>query len=155
MLEAAYYLEGMNVEIIADGCHLPTSLLQFVTKFKDSSRIALITDAMRAAGQNTTVSFLGSEDDALPVIIEDGVAKLTDRSAFGGSVATADRLLRTMMAAGVPLVDAVRMITATPIETMGLDAKKGKLCEKYDADICVFDEDVQVKHVICGGIIIR
>ena len=103
VLEAAYYIDGMNVEIIADGCHLPTSLLKYVAKFKDTSRIALITDAMRAAGENTERSFLGSADDPLPVIIEDGVAKLTDRSAFGGSIATADRLIKTMVGAGIPL----------------------------------------------------
>ena len=155
VLEAAYFLDGMNVEIIADGCHLPVSLLRYVAKFKDVSRISLITDAMRAAGEQTNISFLGSADDPLPVIVEDGVAKLTDRSAFAGSVATADRLLRTMRGAGVPLVDAVRMITLNPIESMGLEVKKGKLCEGYDADICVFDEDINIKHVVCGGAFVK
>ena len=151
VLEAAYLIDEMNVEIIADGCHLPHSLLSYVAKFKKNESIALITDAMRGAGQASGESFLGSRDDPLPVIIEDGVAKLCDRSAFAGSVATADRLLRNMLKCGVPLCDAVRMLTVNPIRMMDLDLHKGRLIPGFDADICVFDGDVNVKHVICNG----
>ena len=154
VLEAAYLLDGMNVEVIADGCHLPHSLLAYVAKFKGHDRIALITDAMRAAGQDVTESFLGSAEDPLPVVIEDGVAKLCDRSAFGGSIATADRLLANMVAAGVSLPDAVDMLTANPLHMMGLTVKKGQLQVGYDADLCVFDEQYQIKTVLCGGKIV-
>ena len=154
VLEAAYYLDNMNVEIIADGCHLPESLLAYVAKFKKHERIALITDAMRAAGQNVNESFLGSRDDPLPVIVEDGVAKLTDRSAFGGSVATADRLVRNMVSCGVSLPDAIDMMTVNPLRMMDLNIKKGELKKGYDADICVFDEDIRIKTVFCGGKIV-
>ena len=151
VLEAAYYIDGMNVEIIADGCHIPASLLSYVTKFKNCDRIALISDSMRAAGQNVTKSYLGSMNDPLPVIIEDGVAKLEDRSAFAGSIATADRLIRNMVNVGVPLYSAVKMMTVNPIRMMGLDVKKGALLEGYDADICVFDKDINIKKVFCKG----
>lgn len=152
VLEAAYYLDGMNVEIIADGCHLPPQLLSYVAKFKEHQRIALITDAMRAAGQDTDRSFLGSKEDPLPVIVEDGVAKLTDRSAFAGSVATADRLVANMVRVGVSFPDAVRMVTVNPLKMMGLSLKKGELRPGYDADLCIFDSDVAVKSVFCNGI---
>ncbi len=151
VLEAAYYIDDMNVEIIADGCHIPPSLLSYAVKFKSSDRIALITDSMRAAGQNVTKSYLGSMNDPLPVIIEDGVAKLEDRSAFAGSIATADRLIRNMIKIGVPLHNAVKMMTINPVKMMGLDIKKGALLEGYDADICVFDEDINIKKVFCQG----
>lgn len=154
VLEAAYYLDNINVEIIADGCHLPKSLLAYVAKFKKHERIALITDAMRAAGQNVNESFLGSRDDPLPVIVEDGVAKLTDRSAFGGSVATADRLVRNMVSCGVSLPDAIDMMTVNPLRMMDLNIKKGELKKGYDADVCVFDEDIRIKTVFCGGKIV-
>ena len=151
VLEAAYFLDGMNVEIIADGCHLPKNLLAYVAKFKKCENIALITDSMRAAGQNVSESFLGSREDPLPVIVEDGVAKLCDRSAFAGSVATADRLVRNMVDCGVSLVDAVKMMTSNPIKMMGLDVRKGIISRGYDADICIFDEGINVERVICGG----
>ena len=151
ILEAAYYLDDMNVELIADACHLPISLLQFVSKFKKSDRIALITDAMRAAGQNVETSFLGSMDDPTPVIIEDGVAKMSDRMAFAGSIATADRLIRNMIQSGSSLIDAVKMMTENPLKMMNLSLKKGKIAVGYDADICIFDENINVKNVFCLG----
>lgn len=154
VLEAAYYLDDMDVEIIADGCHLPGSLLAYVAKFKSYDRIALITDAMRAAGQNVATSYLGSREDPLPVIIEDGVAKLTDRSAFGGSIATADRLVRNMVSCGVPLPAAVRMMTVNPLRMMSLDVRKGELKKGYDADICIFDDSICIQKVICGGALV-
>ena len=151
VLEAAYYLDDMAVELIADGCRLPLSLLRYVCKFKKFETISLVTDAMRAAGQEAKESFLGSMDDPLPVIVEDGVAKLTDRSAFAGSVATADRLVANMVSAGVPLVEAVKMITVNPLKAMGLDVKKGRIQCGYDADLCIFDEAIAVKAVFCKG----
>ena len=126
-------------------------MLRYVVKFKDRDRVALITDAMRGAGQTEGKSFLGSMDDPLPVIIEDGVAKLEDRSAFAGSVATADRLVRNMLMCGLSIPKAIQMITVNPISMMGLDLKKGRIAPGYDADICVFDSDINVKKVFCGG----
>ena len=151
VLEAAYYLDGMNVEIIADGCHVPESLLKYAVKFKPLGTISLITDAMRAAGQQVSESFLGSLDDPTPVIIEDGVAKLPSREAFAGSIATADRLVRTMLGCGVAVQDAVKMVTENPLASMGLTVRKGSLKKGFDADIIFFDENVNVKQVILGG----
>lgn len=151
VLESAYLIDDMNVEIIADGCHLPPPLLTYVTKFKAHNRIALVTDAMSAAGQDITHGFLGGDEDALPVVIEDGVAKLTDRSAFAGSIATADRLVRTMLGIGLPLQTAVEMLTVNPLRMMGITAKKGQLTPGYDADICIFDQNISIKQVFVGG----
>lgn len=151
VLEAAFYLDDMNVEIIADGCHLPESLLKFVTKFKKWDRISLITDAMRAAGQNVRESTLGSGKEAMKVIIEDGVAKLPSREAFAGSIATADRLVRTMLSVGIPLSESVRMASEYPLRMMEIKSKKGQIRKGFDADLCVFDEKIQVTDVIVSG----
>ena len=62
----------MTVEIIADGVHLPKSLLQFVYKFKGSDKTALCTDSMRGAGMPDGESILGSLEKGQKVIIEDG-----------------------------------------------------------------------------------
>ncbi|WP_431215476.1 N-acetylglucosamine-6-phosphate deacetylase [Puia sp. P3] len=151
-VEAAFLIEDMDVEIIADGAHLPGPLLQLVYKIKGAARTALITDAMRAAGMPEGESMLGNIQNGLPVIVEDGVAKLLDRSAFAGSVATADRLVRTMVqVAGVPLVEAVRMITTTPAAILGLAGSKGALAPGYDADLVIFDENIRVRATIVNG----
>lgn len=156
VIESAYLIDEMDVEIIADGCHLPASLLKLIYKIKGRDRIALVSDSMRAAGglpegeytQNGTGS-------GRKILVEDGVAKLPDRSAFAGSIATADRLVRTMtQAAGVPLADVVVMATATPARIMGVADRKGSLTVGKDADIVLFDDHINVFLTIAGGRVI-
>lgn len=154
VIEAGYFLDDMNVEIIADGCHLPQSLLKLIVKVKGTDRVMLVTDAMRAAGQDVKESYLGAKTDPMPVVIEDGVAKLLSREAFGGSIATADRLVRTMLGVGVSVSDAVKMITVNPVKMMNIKEKIGKIEKGYIADLCIFDENVNVKKVIKRGKIV-
>ncbi|MBD0365313.1 MAG: N-acetylglucosamine-6-phosphate deacetylase [Flavisolibacter sp.] len=155
VIESAFLLDEMDVEIIADGVHLPAPLLKLVYKIKGTDRIALITDAMRAAGIPEGESILGNLKNGLKVIVEDGVAKLPDRTSFAGSVATADRLVRTMVQmAGVPLTEAVRMMTSTPARIMKVDKAKGSLTEGKDADIVLFDEDIDIKLTMIKGRIV-
>lgn len=155
VVEAAYLIDGMDVEIIADGVHLPKPLLQFVYKFKGADRIALCTDSMRGAGMPDGESVLGSLGKGQKVIIEDGVAKLPDRTAFAGSVATADRLVRTMIhTAEVPLTEAVKMMTLTPARIMKIDRQKGSIQKGKDADFVIFDENINVSHTILEGNVI-
>ena len=152
-VEAAFLIDDMQVEIIADGIHLPKSLLQLIYKIKGPDRIALITDSMRAAGMPEGAYKLGSLKEGQTVIVEDGVAKLPDRTAFAGSVATADRLIRTMtQIAAVPLVEAVRMATLTPARILRQDHKTGSLTVGKDADIVVFDDDIRVSRTLINGV---
>jgi N-acetylglucosamine-6-phosphate deacetylase len=155
VIESVYLLDGIDVEIIADGVHLPAPLLKLVYKIKGADRIALITDAMRAAGISRTESILGSLKNGLSVIIEDGVAKLPDRTSFAGSVATADRLVRTMIEkAEVALTDAVQMITSTPARIMNISASKGSLEKGKDADIVIFDDDINIQMTMIKGTVV-
>lgn len=152
VIEAGYLIDEMDLEIIADGIHLPSPLLKMIVKFKDIDKIALITDSMRGAGMPPGESILGSIHNGLKVIIEDGVAKLPDRSSFAGSIATADRLVRTMInMAGVSLPDAVRMMSSNPARIFGLSDRKGSLNTGMDADIVIFNEDIQVSKTIVQG----
>lgn len=151
-VESAFILDEMDVEIIADGIHLPPPLLKLVYKIKGAERTALITDAMRAAGMPEGESILGSLHNGLKVIVEHGVAKLLDRSSFAGSVATADRLVRSMVQlADIPLLDAVRMITQTPARILNVADKKGSLIAGKDADIVIFDENITIETTIVNG----
>ena len=155
VVESAFIIDDMDVEIIADGVHLPAPLLKLVYKIKGADRTALITDAIRPAGTNVSESTLGSIDNGLKVIIEDGVAKLPDRTAFAGSIATADRLVRSMInLAEVPLEDAIKMISATPARILGVLDKKGTLTVGKDADIIIFDNNINVSMTMINGKII-
>jgi len=155
VIETAFIFDQLTVEIIADGVHLPMSLLQLIYKQKGPSRIAMVTDSMRAAGQTKGQSILGSLKDGLKVIIENGVAKLSDRTAFAGSVATADLLVRNMVQlVEVPLLHAVQMITSTPAQICKIDRYKGTLTAGKDADVIIFDENIEIKTTIINGNII-
>lgn len=155
-VESAFLIDEMSVEVIADGKHLPASLLKLIYKNKGADRIALVTDAMRAAGMaDGEESILGSLKNGIRVIVEDGVAKLPDRTSFAGSVATTDRLVRTMMnLAEVPLTDAIRMASITPANIMGIADRKGSLVPGKDADILIFNDHIQIEKTIISGRVI-
>ncbi len=152
VIESAYLLDDMDVEIIADGVHLPAPLLKLIYKIKGPDRIALITDAMRAADMPEGESVLGSFKNGLKVIVEDGVAKLPDRTSFAGSVATADRLVRTMLnLADVPLVETIQMITETPARIMKVSDRKGSLAKGKDADVVIFNDQIEIQKTFVKG----
>ena len=150
--ESAYLLDELTVEVIADGCHLPPELLRLVVKCKGVDRIIMVTDSLRPAGQDVKESISGSKEDGQVCIIEDGVAKLPDHSAFAGSIATTDRLVRTMWKlAGVPLPDTIRMMSENPARLLHIEARKGRLLPGLDADVVLFDEEVNVDSVYYMG----
>ncbi|WP_296119872.1 N-acetylglucosamine-6-phosphate deacetylase [uncultured Bacteroides sp.] len=145
-VESIYLLDDMTVEVVADGIHVPPTILRLIYKIKGVERTCLITDALACAASDSKEAF----DPR--VIIEDGVCKLADHSALAGSVATMDRLIRTMVQkAEIPLADAVRMASETPAKIMGVYDRKGSLQKGKDADIIVMDEDLNVRAVWATG----
>ena len=145
-IEGVYLIDEMSVELIADGIHVPPAILRLVHKIKGTERICLVTDAMACTGGDTDKVF----DER--VIIEDGVCKLADRSALAGSIATMDRLIRTMVQkAEIPLAEAVRMTSETPARIMGIYDRKGSLAVGKDADIVMMDDSLTIRGVWSMG----
>lgn len=146
VIESAYLNDDMFVEIIADGKHLPPELIKLILKIKGSDKVILITDSLAIAGTNVkSGKTLGTE-----FVIEDGVCKLKDRSAFAGSIATADTLIKTLTnEVGTPLYEAVKMMTKNPAELLNLN--KGILKKGFDADIIVFDDNIEMKNIFING----
>ncbi|MDR1161502.1 MAG: N-acetylglucosamine-6-phosphate deacetylase [Tannerellaceae bacterium] len=145
-IESVYLMEDMTVELIADGIHVPPAILVLVYRIKGPQRIALVTDAMFAAAFEGPVEAIDSR-----IIVEDGVGKLADRSALASSIATSDKLIRTMTSLGIPLTDAIRMSSETPARIMHIADKKGTLEKGKDADIILFDKDINVLTTIVEG----
>ncbi len=151
-VEAGYLLQDLRVEVIADGCHLPAELLQLIYQVKGAVRIILVSDSMRAAGLPEGPSVIGKPGSGTPCIVENGVARSLDRSGFAGSVATCDRLVRTMYRlTTAPLHEVVRMMTLNPAELVGLDRRKGSLTTGKDADLLIFDEDIRLRRLFVRG----
>jgi N-acetylglucosamine-6-phosphate deacetylase len=146
VIESAYLRDELYVEIIADGKHLPPDLIKMIVKIKGTDKVALITDSLEIAGTDVTEGVMSGTE----FIVEDGVCKLKDRSAFAGSVATADCLIRTLVnECGFAVPTAVKMLTEIPAKI--LNVSKGKLEKGYDADIVVFDEKIHITDVFVDG----
>ncbi len=145
-VEAVFLNDGINVEVIADGIHVPPIILKLIHKFKGYGRMCLITDALAI-----TESPDGSSYDPR-VVIENGVCKLRDGSAIAGSCATMDRLIRTAVVdAGIPLEDVARMVSETPALIMGVYDRKGSICKHKDGDIIIMDKNLNLSRVIAMG----
>lgn len=145
-VESIFAEKNMTVEMIADGIHVPPVMLRMIYQIKGVERTALITDALACAAT--------SEDTAFDprVILEDGVCKLADRSALAGSIATMDRLIRTcVQQAEIPLEDACRMASETPAKIMGVYDSKGSIESGKDADIIMFNDDLDLTFVMQMG----
>ncbi len=151
-VEAAYYLDDMNVEIIADGRHLPPSLLKLIYKIKGADKISLVTDATRGCGlENGQTSFIGPLIAKMPIVIENDVAFTADRKSFAGSTATFDRLYKTMgQAIGKDFVNLSKMASTNPAKILGL-FDRGEIKQGNRADLILMDEDFAIKKVIFGG----
>lgn len=152
LLEAGLLHDELCAEVIADGMHLPVELLRLIYKTKGKDRMVLITDAMRGAGMPDGNYLLGSLAHGQMVSVFDGIAHMPDGISFAGSVATADRLLRVMVKqAGIPLTEAVQMLTKNPARELHIDNRKGQIFPGMDADLVLFDEDIQIHAVYRGG----
>ena len=146
VIESAFLMDELYVEIITDGKHLPPDLIKMIVKIKGFDKVALITDSLEIAGTDVTEG----EMSGTLFIVEDGVCKLRDRSAFAGSVATADRLVEVMVKeCGYSIEDAVKMLSEVPAKIMRLN--KGKLQGGFDADVAVLGEDLCVEGVFVAG----
>ena len=152
ILEFAWLTDDVRVELIGDGRHVPCEVLRLALKIKGADKINLTSDAMRAAGTDAKESYLGAIRPENRVIVEDGVAKLPDRSFYAGSIATADRMLAwAVNECGVPLHEAVRMLSLSPAKVVGLDGQKGSLDNGKDADFLLADEQLRVEQVFLRG----
>ena len=146
--QAGYGIDELYVELIADGCHVPKELLRLVYRLKGADKICLVTDAMRAAGTNVTESFLGEICTENRVIIDDGVAKLPDKSSFAGSIATMDKAFRFAVCdVGLPIEDVSKMMSLNQAKLMKIDRKKGSIAKGKDADFVVLDDGFNVAGV--------
>ena len=149
-VESVYLMDGMTVEVIADGVHLPATILKLVYKLKGVEKTCLVTDALKYAAYD------GQAIDDPRYVIEDGVCKLADHQTLVGSIASMDRLVQVMVQkAGIPLADAVRMASETPARVIGVDDRKGTLQRGKDADIVILDKDVNVRCVFSYGNVVE
>lgn len=150
--EAGFYFDELTVELISDGCHIPANLLKLIFKLKDRDHIIGISDSMRGAGFESGDSILGPKNNGTPVVIEDGVAKLSDRSCFAGSIATGIRLVKTLSTlAEESMVSVFKTVSYNPARIIGMEGEIGSLEVGKYGDFIIFDDDFKLDSVYISG----
>jgi len=150
VVEAGLVMDELTTQAIADGCHLPPELLRLIYRMKGADGMYAITDALEFAASHIEEGAEYAQLNGMNVLYEDGVMKLPDRSAFAGSVATMSRAVSVLVKAGIPLIHAVRMATDTPAIRIGA-LGKGRVAAGYDADLVLFDDEINVRLCMAAG----
>ncbi len=146
-IAAAFDDDRVSLELVADGVHVHPSVVQMVFRAAPH-RVALVTDAMAAAGGADGHYRLGS----LNVDVRGGIAHLAGTSTIAGSTLTQDAALRlAVTVAGVHESAAVEALTRTPACVLGRDQEWGSLAAGYAADLVVLDAGWRVERVWAAG----
>jgi N-acetylglucosamine-6-phosphate deacetylase len=149
LLEASLASNTLTGEMIADGKHLPPTLMALAWKAFGPDRLCIVSDATSGAGLPEGSAFtLG----ALTYEVHDGVGMMPDRSAFAGSSTLLDGMLAVVVRQlGVPLFEAVRAASLTPARVIGVDRTKGSIAAGKDADLAVFAPDLTPLETLIAG----
>lgn len=144
---AAFDDERVTLELILDGKHVHPSVVHLAFTAAPG-RIALVTDAMAAAGSSDGDYTLGT----LTVTVRDGLAMLRGTTTIAGSTLTQDSALRQAMRdVRVAPADAIAALTRTPARALGLDHRLGMLAPGYAADAVLLDHEWRVEQVWADG----
>ncbi len=138
---------NITAECILDGIHIHYATLEIALKMKSTDKIILITDAMRACCMKDGTYSLGGQE----VIVKNSEARLNN-GALAGSVLTLDRAIRNIKNnLNIPLNEIIKLLTINPAKVCNVNSIKGMIKEGYDADMVIFDENINIKHVFVGG----
>lgn len=138
---------AVSAELIADGVHVDEAAMRMLIELKTPERVILVSDGISATGMPDGKYRLGTFE----VTVSGGVCRNAERK-LAGSTLTLDRALRNIVALGVPLGSALRMVTSNPSEQIGLGSRKGVLAAGADADLVILDEKLEVSGVMTGGV---
>ncbi len=149
--EAGLALDGYTTQFIGDLKHLPAGAVKLIYKCKGADKAYLISDGLEFSACGLAEGQRVTQENGMEAVYEDGVMLLGDRSCLAGSAASLDIMVRNMVRIGIPLTDAVKMASLTPLSVLGFDYRKGKIKEGCDADLIVFDDEINVSRVFVMG----
>jgi len=149
LVESALLFDGLTVEMISDGKHLPPTLMKLAYKCVGPDRLCAISDATSGAGLPDGARF---RMHGMEYEVCDGVGMMLDRSAFAGSTTLLNHAIAVLIRdADIPLPEAVRMASLVPARIAGVDGRKGSIEAGKDADLAIFDEDFTAHRVMVQG----
>lgn len=148
VVEAGLAIDEISAQTIADLKHLPKGLLKLIYKCKGDDKMYLITDGLEYSAYEIEENAIITQENGIQVVCEDGVMLLADKSALAGSISTLKDCVRNMYKeVGVPLYSAVKMASLTPATVVGYENTKGQIKIGCDADLVIFDDDLNIKKV--------
>jgi N-acetylglucosamine-6-phosphate deacetylase len=140
----------ISAELIADGMHVEEGAMKLLLQAKGPERVILVSDGLSATGMPDGKYMLGGFE----IIVSNGVCR-NPAGVLAGSTLTLDRALRNIVRLGVPLKDAVNMLTRNPASLLGVEFKKGSLRVGADADILLLDAELRVTSIWTRGMAIH
>ena len=149
--EAGLALDGYTAQFIGDLKHLPAGAVKLIYKCKGPDKAYLISDGLEFSACELAEGQTVTQENGMAAVYEDGVMLLADRSCLAGSASSLDKMVKNMTDIGIPLTDAVKMASLTPLTVLGFDYRKGKIAPGYDEDLILFDDDIRVERVFVTG----
>ena len=147
LVGAGFMDDEVLTEMICDRIHLAPDMIALVFKIRPIDRIALVTDAMCAAGLQEGEYALGG----LKVRVANGAARLISNNALAGSILHYNTALRNVHEiTGLPLSDLVKNTSWNQARSLGLE-KTGKIERGFRADLVILDDDFEVHAVFVNG----
>jgi N-acetylglucosamine-6-phosphate deacetylase len=138
-------------ELIADNIHVHPGVMSILYRLKDSDKMYLISDCMRAGGLKDGEYMLGE----LKVIVKNSIARTQNGSLAGSSLKIIEALKNIINATGISLHEAVKMATITPARALNLDNSIGSIKENKKANIAIIDDELNVVMTIINGKIVH
>lgn len=137
----------MSCEMIADFIHIHPAVLNLVLQAKESNKIILVTDQMRAGALDDGDYDLGGQR----VIVKDGSARL-ENGSLAGSVLRMDQAVRNIRKiSDLEINEIINMVTYNPAKLLGMDKEIGLIREGNNADFTLLNADFEVKAVYKDG----
>ena len=145
--------DRLTLELIADNRHIPPELARLIVKAKGADKICVVSDSLRCAGQpkDERLYKLGSDENAQLVKIGDSVATTADGEKYAGSITPVRKMVKNLIDAGIPLIDAVKMGTLTPAKIIGIEKSVGSVEVGKRANLCILDESFNAHRVFLDG----
>lgn len=134
-------------ELIADTIHVNQQLFQFVLDNKGKHKMVLITDSMRAGCMKDGVYDLGGQ----AVFVKDGAARLESGNLAGSVLMLNKAVYNFFKNTDLTIDEAIHMASLNPATSIGIENCKGSLEIGKDADISIFDEEMNCYLTIVEG----
>ena len=139
--------DAVFAQLIADNVHVHPAAMRVLARCKGLARTVLITDAMRAAGLPPGSYELGGQ----PVTVADGQCRLADGTLAGSVLTLEQGVANFAAAAGLDIPAAWQAGSLTPLASLGLDDRRGRIAPGQIADVVLVEDTGAVVATVVQG----